>query len=41
MDAGPSATEPFTLEANGQPILIAPGRTWVELVDADNGLTDG
>ena len=36
-----SATDPFTLEANGQPILIAPGRTWVELVDADNGLTDG
>ena len=36
-----SATEPFVLEANGQPILIAPGRTWVELVDANNGLTDG
>ena len=32
---------PVHLEANGQPILIAPGRTWVELVDADNGLTDG
>ena len=36
-----SATDPFTLQANGQPILLAPGRTWVELVDADNNLTDG
>jgi hypothetical protein len=33
--------DPWTLEANGQPILLAPGRTWVELVDEGNGLTDG
>ena len=36
-----SATEPFQLEAGGQPILIAPGRTWVELVDAQHNLADG
>ncbi len=36
-----NATDPFDLEANGQPILIAPGRTWVELVDAQNNLADG
>ena len=36
-----SATEPFHLEAGGQPILIAPGRTWVELVDAQHNLADG
>ena len=34
-------TDPFSLEANGQPILLAPGRTWVELVDAQHNLTDG
>ena len=34
-------TEPFTLEANGQPILLAPGRTWVELVDEQHNLADG
>jgi DUF3048 family protein/ASPM-SPD-2-Hydin domain-containing protein len=34
-------TDPFSLEANGQPILLAPGRTWVELVDDSNNLTDG
>jgi hypothetical protein len=34
-------TDPFSLEANGQPILIAPGRTWVELVDDANNLVDG
>jgi hypothetical protein len=33
--------DPWTLEADGQPILLAPGRTWVELVDESNGLTDG
>ena len=27
--------------ADGQPILLAPGRTWVELVDSDNQLADG
>lgn len=36
-----AATEPFHLEANGQPILLAPGRTWVELVDDQNNLADG
>jgi hypothetical protein len=36
-----SATEPFHLEAAGQPILITPGRTWVELVDAQHNLSDG
>ena len=36
-----SATEPFHLEAGGQPILIAPGRTWVEFVDAQHNLADG
>jgi len=36
-----SATEPFHLEAAGQPVLITPGRTWVELVDAQHNLTDG
>jgi hypothetical protein len=29
-------SQPFTLEAGGAPILLTPGRTWVELVDADN-----
>ena len=33
--------DPWTLEAGGQPILLAPGRTWVELVDESNDLTDG
>ncbi len=34
-------SQPFTLEANGAPILLAPGRTWVELADAANHtLTD-
>lgn len=33
--------DPFTLEANGQPILLAPGRTWVELVDEQHNLADG
>jgi hypothetical protein len=33
--------DPFTLEANGQPILLAPGRTWVELASAGSStLTD-
>jgi hypothetical protein len=33
--------DPWTLEANGQPILLFPGRTWVELVDgAAYELTD-
>ena len=36
-----NATDPFRLEAAGQPILIAPGRTWVELVDQSNNLADG
>ena len=36
-----SATEPFHLEAGGQPVLITPGRTWVELVDAQHNLADG
>jgi hypothetical protein len=26
--------DPFTLEAGGQPLLLAPGRTWVELAAA-------
>lgn len=34
-------TDPFTLESGGEPILIAPGRTWVELVDDQHQLTDG
>jgi Protein of unknown function (DUF3048) N-terminal domain/Protein of unknown function (DUF3048) C-terminal domain/Abnormal spindle-like microcephaly-assoc'd, ASPM-SPD-2-Hydin len=34
-------TDPFLLEAAGQPILLAPGRTWVELVDEQHNLTDG
>jgi hypothetical protein len=34
-------TDPFNLSANGQPILLWPGRTWVELVDSSNNLTDG
>jgi len=34
-------TDPFTLEANGQPILLTPGRTWVELVDEQHNLADG
>jgi hypothetical protein len=35
-------TDPFTLlDAGGAPILLAPGRTWVELVDTNNNLTDG
>ena len=34
-------TDPFTLRAGGQPILLAPGRTWVELVDQQHNLTDG
>jgi hypothetical protein len=36
-----NSTDPFTLEAGGQPILLAPGRTWVELVDQQHNLTDG
>jgi hypothetical protein len=36
-----SATAPFRLQAAGQPVLIAPGRTWVELVDAQHNLADG
>ena len=36
-----NTTEPFQLEAAGQPILITPGRTWVELVDAQHNLADG
>ena len=35
------ATDPFSLEAGGLPILLAPGRTWVELVDQQHNLTDG
>jgi hypothetical protein len=35
-------TDPFTLlDAAGAPILLAPGRSWVELVDTNNNLTDG
>ena len=35
-------TDPFTfLDADSTPILLAPGRTWVELVDTNNNLTDG
>ena len=33
-------TDPFALEANGQPILLAPGRTWVALVDEQHNLGD-
>jgi hypothetical protein len=33
-------TDPFTLSSASGPILLAPGRTWVELVDAENNLTD-
>jgi hypothetical protein len=37
-----NVTDPWTLEtADGQPILLVPGRTWVELVDSDNQLADG
>jgi Protein of unknown function (DUF3048) N-terminal domain/Protein of unknown function (DUF3048) C-terminal domain len=36
-----NSTDPFTLEAGGQAILLAPGRTWVELVDQQHNLTDG
>jgi hypothetical protein len=36
-----TATAPFTLQANGAPILLSPGRTWVELVDGSHNLTDG
>jgi hypothetical protein len=36
-----SPTDPFTLAANGQPILLVTGRTWVELVDDQHNLTDG
>jgi hypothetical protein len=33
--------DPFTLEVNGQPILLQPGRTWVELASAGSStLTD-
>jgi hypothetical protein len=31
-----SPTSRFTLEANGEPIAIPPGRTWIEVVDVDN-----
>jgi hypothetical protein len=34
-------TDPFTLTSATGPILLAPGRTWVELVDAQHNLTDG
>jgi len=30
-----SPTSTFTLEADGEPILIPPGRTWIEVVDVD------
>jgi hypothetical protein len=33
-------TDPFTLTSPTGPILLVPGRTWVELVDADHNLTD-
>ena len=36
-----SATDPFTLETGDGPILLTPGRTWVELVDEDHALADG
>jgi hypothetical protein len=36
-----SPTDPFALQANGQPILLGPGRTWVELVDEQHNLSDG
>ena len=31
-----SPTSVFTLEADGEPILIPPGRTWIEVVDVAN-----
>jgi hypothetical protein len=31
-----SPTSVFTLEANGEPVLIPPGRTWIEVVDVAN-----
>jgi hypothetical protein len=35
-------TDPFTLtDTTGQPILLTPGRTWVELADERNALTSG
>jgi hypothetical protein len=34
-------TDPFTLTTAAGPILLSPGRTWVELVDAQHDLTDG
>jgi hypothetical protein len=33
--------DPFTLVSNGAPIHLSPGRTWVEIVDEGNNLTDG
>jgi Protein of unknown function (DUF3048) N-terminal domain/Protein of unknown function (DUF3048) C-terminal domain/Abnormal spindle-like microcephaly-assoc'd, ASPM-SPD-2-Hydin len=36
-----SPQDPFTFEADGQPLLLAPGRTWVEIVDEAHNLTDG
>jgi Protein of unknown function (DUF3048) C-terminal domain/Protein of unknown function (DUF3048) N-terminal domain len=32
--------DPYTLEAGGEPILLAPGRTWVELA-SENNVVDG
>ena len=37
MEPGADAADPFTLtDANGAPILLDPGRTWVELADANS-----
>jgi hypothetical protein len=33
--------DPWTLESGGETIQLAPGRTWVELVDAEHNLGDG
>ena len=41
VDAATTRPTRSRLEANGQPILLAPGRTWVELVDEQHNLTDG
>jgi hypothetical protein len=32
--------DPWTLEMAGGPLLLAPGRTWVELAE-ENNLVDG
>lgn len=37
----PAPTAPFALTSETGPILLSPGRTWVELVDAQHELSDG